>query len=196
MRPNEAVTALLDSRDCCSVADRQMVFGLCQKLRRCQHFQRSIAAFAEWADDRSKFLGLIEFKPASNWREKIGVLQQCIELVPFLGGALAEFAIQFAQDGVAIVRDRSVELWVAMIRADRAAMAELDRLMEKGWQTRLIVAKIVAAVGVTKVSEGIAQRLSRDEVRNVRFCLAAGIRKSDAFKLLFAAAQDPEILAL
>jgi hypothetical protein len=195
-RPNEAVEALLGCRDSCSTAEKQMLFGVFQKLRRSPLFQKNIGTFVRWFEEKAKFVTLVEFNASAKWREKIGVLQQCIELVPFVGAALADFACQFAQDGVAIIRDRSVDLWVAMIRADLTAIGALARLMEKGWQTRMVVAKVVAAVGVTNGSEGIARQLSCDEVRNVRFCLAARVRKADEFPLLFGGSQDAEIMAL
>jgi hypothetical protein len=70
------------------------------------------------------------------------------------------------------------------------------RELEEGWQTRLIVAKIIGEVGVIGEIEAMAKQLSVDGVRNVRLCLAAAVKNRPWFVQLFEKADDHESLFL
>jgi hypothetical protein len=138
-------------------------------------------------------LPFIDLKSVVPWRDRMLILRQCIEFVPFLGAALVEHAIEFADDQVAIVRNESVKLWVALIRADREIARNVCRLGEMRWQTRLVATKIIAAVGMCEEFVELGRGLSGDAVFNVRYGLAVGIRFTDWLPQLFAGNDEPEI---
>jgi hypothetical protein len=116
-------------------------------------------------------LRFIDVKRAPLWRDRVVMLQQAVLFVPVLGDEIIEIAVRFAQDDVAAVRNSSVRLWVELIR-DKAERAEcIGRLVENGWHTRLVAAKVIREIGARGVFEAMAERLSRNHVENVRFCM-------------------------
>jgi hypothetical protein len=153
----------------------------------------NLAKFCRFLDDKARLLPFIDLKSVAPWRDRRIILRQCIEFVPFLGASLVQHAIEFAEDPVAVVRNESVELWVALIHADREIAKEVPKLVEMKWQTRLVAAKIIAAVGMCDEFMDVAKSLSEDPVFNVRYGIALGIRFTKWLELLFSANNEPEV---
>jgi len=151
--------------------------------------------FAEGFSDRRAFLGMLRAVGCGGWRDRVVVIGQCLAFIDDFGEGLVDTAVALSADEVAIIRIMSAQLWQGLIERGFAGPAEVGRLLGGGWQMRMVAAKVVGAQGEGSRAgfAELAARLSRDEVQNVRFCLASCVRGTPLFDRLFGATTDCEI---
>jgi hypothetical protein len=169
--PDRAATALLETIGDVPPGELALAMLCAERLATNLVFLRNLFAFARACGDMRRFARFIDVKRAPLWRDRVIMLQQAILFVPAFGDGIVESALQFAQDDVAIVRNWSVRLWVELIRNKGERAESIQRMIANKWQTRLVAAKIIREIGAGGMFEALADRLSRDEVENVRFCM-------------------------
>ena len=185
-------TALLAAAKFMRDSEEDAVIALAERVRGNRVFIASLWEFADNFPDKSPFFEFLDISGAKKWRDRYLVLQQCINFAETFGSALLDIAEQFANDDTAIVRTLSAELWARVI----GSSSELERLMTDNWQTRMVAAKVIGITGVTDSLRPLALRLSHDEIRNVRFCLAHHLLNTQYYDELFAETDDMEIQSL
>ena len=161
-------------------------------------FLGSLANVAEHFEDKRKFLMFLEMKERTleKWRDRMVALDQSLLMVDELRGDLLHVAVSFANDDVAVIRNKSVTLWVEMIKRNSNIVEYVELLLSSNWQARMVAAKVIGAVGfINDQAKELAQRLVRDEVPNVRYCLASHLDVEVA-RSLFADTDDEAIREL
>jgi hypothetical protein len=122
------------------------------------------------------------------------MIEQAIRFVALFGDALVEVALQFAADAVALIRTLSVLLWAELIRNDARRAAAVARLLDSGWQARIVAAKILREIGVTEQLEDVARALAGDPIPNVRDCLARELHGTEWCARLFGEVDRGEVM--
>lgn len=176
--------------------EEDVALAVAEHLRGNSVFIGHLWEFAGHFEDKTPFLGFLDISGATKWRSRYLVLQQCLNFAETFGSSLVDLAEKFAKDDTAIVRTLSAKLWAQLIGSDSRVAGALERLMTDNWQTRMVVAKVVGTVGITAELEALAYRLSRDEIRNVRFCLASLLLNTEWYDSLFAGTDDEDIQRL
>jgi hypothetical protein len=171
LEPDSAASALVKCGRTLRDGQHMSALLFAEQLGSNRNFLNGLFEFSGHFRDRRQFLQFIDVKKASKWRDRMVILRQTILFVPLFARDVVGPAMQFADDEAAIVRDSSVVLWVRIIAQYGNAVADLAKLLEKKWQTRLVVAKVVRQLGVRPELHEIAERISKDEVANVRTCL-------------------------
>jgi hypothetical protein len=171
-------------------------FGCAECLSQNCVFIQNLFDFSEHFSDRRRFLQFINGNRSEKWRVRSLMLEQAIKFVALFGDPLVETAVQFAGDAVALVRSLSVLLWVELIKSDVRRAAAVRRLLESGWQMRLVAAKIVGEVGVIEELEGVASELAEDPIRNVRTCLAQRLKGTEWCVKLFGDLDGGDLLLI
>lgn len=174
---NDAAAALLETVKTVSVKSESTLYiRAAQELVSFTPFTWRLHSFSEKFERKSDFLELLNPSSISDWRTRYALLKQCQEFVPELGSSLARVAEIFSEDQVAYVRNETVNLWVSLIKNDITMKAvAVERLMRGTWHKRLILSKVIAAVGCYGFEHAIEQ-LKSDEVENVRYCIKESIR--------------------
>ena len=189
-------TALLAGVKFMRDGEEDAVIALAERVRGNRVFIASLWEFAENFADKSPFFEFLDISGAKKWRNRRLVLHPCTKFAETFGSALLDLAEQFANDDTAIVRTLSAELWARLIGVDIHLIPELERLMTDNWQTCMVAAKVIGISGVTDSLRPLALRLSRDEIRNVRFSLAHHLLNTQWYDELFAETDDLEIQRL
>jgi hypothetical protein len=195
-QPDPSVVALLNCLEFLKPDEAPALLKLIEPLMGNTVLKANLSKFCRYVEDKAKLIEFMGLESVARWRDRMRLMKQCIEFIPFLGCSLVQKAIEFADDEVAIVRNESVHFWVALIRACPEVAKEVSRLMDRKWQTRLVAAKIIGAVGVIDDFADLATVLSGDEIFNVRFAMAYAVQGSDWLAKLFPDSQDVEIREL
>lgn len=195
-QPDTLAMALVAAAEHMRDGEEDLVLELADKLRGNRQLLDRLWELAQFFSDRTPFFSFLDISEAKTWRLRFAVLKQCLNFVELFGSSLVDLAEQFSNDETAIVRTTSAELWARMISAEPHVVYDLERLMTENWQTRMVVAKVIGLVGINDYLRPLATRLSRDPIRNVRYCLATRLLGSEVYEELFSEAEDDEIRQL
>ena len=172
------------------------LFECAMHLSNCTILISNLFSFAQFFTDKTKFVKLLSLQgvPQRNIREMF--VKQCILFAPFIPKELVPVAVMYSNDEAAFIRNQSVSLWIEIFKAyPEGIQTCINSLLENGWQQRLIVAKIISAFGMRDEFEEVAEKLSSDEVSNVRYCLARGLAGTSYFEKFFSLSSDPDIIS-
>ncbi|OHS97952.1 hypothetical protein TRFO_35719 [Tritrichomonas foetus] len=168
--PIEGGEALLIASKYAQKDELDLLIILAEQLTTCESFMLKFNQFAEVFEDKSKLLSLLSIKNINSWRQRVVILRNCVELAKFLPDQIAEKAIEFSCDDVAVVRTSSIVLWQKLISIDEKYINDLEKLLDESWQARIIAAKVIGIIGIDKF-QSISEKLRNDEVENVRKCI-------------------------
>jgi hypothetical protein len=192
--PDAAAQALVRAVPPLVQDDEEASFECAELLSTNHVFLHNLFDFSEHFGGRQRFVQFLNGNRSGKWRTRSLMLEQSIRFVPLFGDALIETAVQFAGDPVALIRTLSVMLWTELIRSDCRRAAAVARLLESGWQTRLVAVKILREIGVTTELEAVAHALAHDPIRNVRACLAQAVQGTEWSTKLFGGAGGRDLL--
>lgn len=195
LKKEQAASAVLKSLSFMRDDEHDSVLAMLSAFAGSITFLRSLADVARHFDDKESFAKFVAMNGVKfeKWRDRMIVLEQSLLLVKDMRGDLLPAAVAFANDDVAVIRSKSVELWIEMIECNPNMVEYLEMLLSSNWQTRMVAAKVIGAVGfVSPVAEELAERLKRDEAVNVRHCLASSLSLELA-RRMFKDTEDEQI---
>ena len=168
--PNEASVALIEASKYANQDEFDTLILIAQQLTKCELFMVNFIEFLNAFPEKEKLLSLLSIKNINSWRQRALILRNCIELVNDFPEQMADQAINFSCDDVAIVRTLSIELWKKLIEKDPKYIYNMQKLLKKGWQERLIVAKAIGKLD-NQICKEMIDQLLNDQVENVRRCM-------------------------
>jgi hypothetical protein len=174
IKDDESAEALLRAMPFVPRSEHAIAIDCLERCAGCRSVVMNVLKFASFVDDPVRLIALVHVGSLRKWRDRAELLRRCIEWATTFGAALVGIAAEFANDPAAIVRSQSVVLWTALVRKEWAVAGCLNRLLIENWQTRLVLAKIVAAVGPDDRLTALEWRLRLDPVEIVRNCVAKG----------------------
>jgi hypothetical protein len=194
--PDCAADGILDSLPYIRDSERDLLLLCADQLSNTRKFLSNLWQFAQSLRDTARVLEFVELKNLIAWRDRLILLNQIVLFVSLQGADLIDWAVEFAHDEVAIVRSGAVSLWVAIIDRAPEAVESLARLAHGKWHARLVAAKVIGKLGMKKEWEELGEKLSKDPVSNIRYCMAEGVRGTDWFERWFEENSDPDILMI
>jgi len=129
------------------------------------HIQKFISIFSN-STLVTHFLNPNGFK---NWRTRYTLLKLSEQLADRCTDSFIDLADTFSSDPVATVRNESAVLWARMIEADNTIASSAIRLLEKSFQQRLVLCRIIGLIGSDiELLANAVHILCNDPVQNVR----------------------------
>jgi hypothetical protein len=140
---------------------------LFQKFSKTELFEETIIDSIGHFGLKEKVAGLICFPEGQKWRDREAFVGRCLTLVPYLGANLGRLGRDVAQ-----VRNKSVDLWIALVNTDAEVIRDLCELARGIWQGRLVAAKVALRIGpINPDFKKLTEVLSSDSVGIIRDCL-------------------------
>lgn len=191
--PDDCAAILLEICKMMKQEDEKYVVKMCMFLVKSTVFAWHMHEYAAYFTNREPFLEMLSPAKAMNWRLRYALQQATLHFIPDFGAKLIQYALRYSGDLVAIIRDGVVPIWIELVKISDLAKEKIRWLSTKGFKQRLIVAKVITAIGVNPEYMDIAKRLANDKVSNVRYCLASRLNDKELFNELFSQANDPDI---
>lgn len=234
MEPELSAAVLLNISKVVQEEEKSLLLNFAFLLKYTNNLTTHLFKFSQNFSDKEVFIDLltpnIDGKQMleRQWRTRKNLLEQAILFIPVLHEKLVKLAELFSKDSIAIIRNMSVDLWVALIndvtvgngseslnnekdsnaiycddknivserRISIIAKAKVVLMNDDNWHTRLVLAKIISAIGISNGFEDVAEKLSHDNISNVRYCIANNVVNTDYFQKFFESCNDLDILQL
>lgn len=224
MEPELSAAVVLNISKVVQDEEKALLLHFAFLLKYTNNMSTHIFKFSQNFSDKDVFIDLItpivdgKQMLEQHWRVRKNLLEQTLLFIPILHEKLIKIAKIYSKDPVAIIRDMSVKLWVALIKdedintdnsenqntsniiSDRKSMiideAKKFLMDTEKWHLRLVMAKIVNEIGIYPDFEDVTEKLSHDMISNVRFCIAKNITNTDNFDKFFGNCQDLDVIQL
>lgn len=182
--PEKTVNALVGSVDLILPKDEETFYRVAEILRHNEEFLSKLHVFYQYLENKQWICELLMIDPQQKWRSKHILCIECIKMAPLFKEKLVPHAHALSNDNIAIIRNQSVDLWIALFN-ETDIVDEFKKLLKGGWHQRLVAAKVIGKIGMQPSFELFAEMLSKDEVENVRSCLAGFIQGTPDFDKYF-----------
>lgn len=183
--PDEAVSAFINVAEEILKDEEDLFIEIALELKHNVKLVSSIHEIYPYLKRKDWISKVLTAEDDHKWRMKSIICQECVHMAPYLNEQLVPHAVRFSNDDVAIVRNLSVQLWIALFNQTNDILDDFKRLLKGGWQQRMVVAKVIASLGVTPRFVMFAETLCKDEVENVRSCLARLLVGTSEFEKYF-----------
>lgn len=195
--PDAVAPVLLNLSRIVNENEKQLLLNLTYKIRYCPTIIQYLGKFSQVYPDKSPFIDFFDPRGISNWRVRKLMVDQAKLFVDDFHSRLCEYALMYSRDEVAVIRNESISLWKLLIKDDAQCKIKVtEALLPDIWQSRLVLAKLIAEIGIDSCFEKAAETLSHDPVSNVRFGFASRIVGTPYFDTYFGDSSDIEIQKL
>ncbi|OHS96848.1 hypothetical protein TRFO_09743 [Tritrichomonas foetus] len=192
--PNKCAKVLIEYSPFVDASEHRLLYKCAKKLRSNFYFIENLYTFSRVFSNKERFLKFFNIEKMTNWRERALYAKICIDFVDDFKIDIIPIVFNFAYDTIEIVRNLSVDIMVKLVKIEPNSVYSIVHLVEGGWHQRLVLAKVLAQVGISEQLLETAQKLSHDSVSNVRYCLAVGVKGTNYFDQLFNDCKDSDIL--
>lgn len=192
-----------------SEEEKPLVLHFAYLLKNTKNIITHLYKFSEVFSDKDFFVSMLVPDlsyphAAQQWRLRKELINQAEMFMPVLHDKLIPIAEAFSNDPIAIIRNLSIDFWISLINDTNNAEDKMHVINEiKGlltdssnWHTRLVLAKLIVQLGIEPYFIDSAEKLSHDEVSNIRFAIAEAALNTPYFDQFFSNCEDTDIQSL
>jgi hypothetical protein len=147
-----------------------LLYKCAKLLRHCPVFLNQLYQFSRSFESKWPFMNFFKIERMKDRNERLIMARQAELFVSDFGQDLLPIAMNFAEDESAVVRNQSVYIFCELYRSDKAVVNTIGSLAKGSWHQRLILAKIIAELGVPEELEKWGNVICSDNVQSVKDC--------------------------
>ena len=193
LQPDGACAVLLNISRVVDKSEHNLLLECAWDLRTNKVLIEYLRKFAVVFDDKEQFLKMLDPNGIKKWRVRNCLLEQAVLFIDVFHERLIPIAETFSNDPIAIIRDHSVSLWSHLIQDRPETAHDALKMSNSGFQVRIVLAKLIAEIGIAPPFDTLAVSLSKDPVSNVRYALASNLKNKEDLVALFSNCQDADI---
>lgn len=224
MEPELSAAVVLNISKVINDDEKSLLLNFAFLLKYTNNMSTHLFKFSQNFQDKDIFIELLtpivdgKQMLEQHWRIRRNLLEQALLFIPIFHEKLITIAELYSKDPIAIMRDMSVKLWVALIKdesidTDNSENQNKDNIISERksfvineakriltdnekWRLRLVLAKIINEIGIYPYFDDVTEKLSHDIISNVRFCIAKNIINTEYFDKFFGNCNDVDVIQL